>query len=955
MPFKLSKSFYKIAIKDRDCELSYGVLDEISNVLALCILASQTNEPSEVSGNSRISLILPRNRYYPIAVTAILKAGMAFNPISPDDPDGRVAEILSEVKPRAIITTTEILEKRRKALSVWEPEVILIDKRLKTAGSGQGTGVSTAEGRQRAEHSRRVGPSWTETEDDNPDREAMIIFTSGSTGRPKGVVHTWQSLMANARCRLMPEDIKTPYKSAEVLDFCFLAANIDILSCLLSEGELHIIDTPMAGDTDALAEYLQKNSITRIATTSQMAVRMLESGKPGAKIIAFGGSKAGAIPSILPEGIRVGIGYGSTESGCDTSRFISGPEDSTDIGEPYDDVNIYLLDNDLRPISDGMAGEICISSPRIARGYLNDDVFTAGRFIDNPFEPGKKLFRTGDLARKKDDGGFRIVGRTDNMFKRHGYRVYPEEIEVQAEKLSGVITAAFVSKNLTLFYEGTAEEEDIHTRLGAMLPAYMQPERIVRLEKIPTVGFGKKDRTALQMLASELDGVAAQAGTAQKTGESLKQKIIDAMEKTLRISGMKADDDFFSLGGDSIGVIQLITILEELGISALDIYRGRSAQGIAAILPSQSAGAGTTKTAEQAAMTTSLPLNTFQKYVLETHIRYPDSTMWNNAVLQKMEPGTDLKRLQDALEAVIRKHTLLNFRMSRATGGLAYHPEQEPQISITEINDRNPEEAAKTLIHPFQIWDAPLYHINILAAPDRLYLLLDFHHIISDGMSVALFSKQVSMAYGGQRLPDDEYLTFLSSCTDFNPTPDVSANRKNRPLEMGLFTAHTSCMKKWQELTAIAAGAAATALKNVRSEIFWLYHGRSEASLINAFGPLIKRISVSVDIDMDLNSMRHDILRQMEESIISRNYLAYTASGPWSVEINNLCLLGNINGDMFDIPGMKPDPDVIEIMLIPAAIGTDIRIEYDRNRFVPAEMDRFISTFMDNFKLFSAL
>ena len=120
MPFKLSKSFYKIAIKDRDCELSYGVLDEISNVLALCILASQTNEPSEVSGNSRISLILPRNRYYPIAVTAILKAGMAFNPISPDDPDGRVAEILSEVKPRAIITTTEILEKRRKALSGWE-------------------------------------------------------------------------------------------------------------------------------------------------------------------------------------------------------------------------------------------------------------------------------------------------------------------------------------------------------------------------------------------------------------------------------------------------------------------------------------------------------------------------------------------------------------------------------------------------------------------------------------------------------------------------------------------------------------------------------------------------------------------------------------------------------------------------------------------------------------------
>lgn len=955
MPFKLSKSFYKIAIKDRDCELSYGVLDEISNVLALCILASQTNEPSEVSGNSRISLILPRNRYYPIAVTAILKAGMAFNPISPNDPDRRIAEILSEVKPRAIITTTEILEKRRKALSVWEPEVILIDKRLKTAGSGQGTGVSTAEGRQRAEHSRRVRPSWTEREDDDPDREAMIIFTSGSTGRPKGVVHTWRSLMANARCRLMPEDRNTQYKSAEILNFSFLAANIDILSCLLSEGELHIIDTPMTGNTEALTEYLHKNSITRIATTSQMAVRMLESGKPGAKIIAFGGSKAGSIPSILPEGIRIGITYGSTESGCDTSRFISGSEEATDIGEPYDDVNIYLLDNDLHPVSDGNTGEIFICSPRIARGYLNDDALTAERFIDNPFEPGKKFFRTGDLARETDVGSFRIVGRTDNMFKRHDYRIYPEEIEAQAEMLYGVTTAALVPERMTLFYEGTTEEDYIRTRLETMLPAYMQPERIVRLEKMPTVGFGKKDRAALQKKASALNGTASQSWTAQETHGSIEQKIVDAMEKALRISGMKADDDFFALGGDSIGVMQLTTDLEELRISASDIYRGRSAQGIVTILPPQPSEARAKETTGQTVMTTPLPLNTFQRYVLETHIRYPDSTMWNNVVLQDMEPGTDLERLQNALEAVIRNHPLLNFRMSRATGNLTYHPEQEPQISITRIDEGKPEEAVRSLIHPFRIWDSPLYRIHILTATDRLYLLLDFHHIISDGISIALFSKQVTMAYYGQALPADEYLTFSSSVTDFKPELNESEPQEISPLEMGVFTVHTSCTKKWQELTAIAAGAAAMALKDIHSEIFWIYHGRSEAGLMNAFGPLIKRTGVTVDMNKGLNFMKQDILRQMDESIISRNYREYSTTETWSVEINNLCFPESIHGYMFDIPGMKPDPDVIEIMLIPAAIGTDIRIEYDRNRFVPAEMDRFISTFMDNFKLFSAL
>ena len=936
MLFKLSKSFDKIAIKDRDCEISYGLLYEISNALSQCILALLKDKLNGISENNRISLILPRNRYYPIAVTATLKAGLAFNPISPNDPGRRIAEILSEVRPRVIITTTDILENRKEALSDWKSSVILIDKWLATADVSQEA-------------------ANTETENDDPGREAMIIFTSGSTGRPKGVIHTWCSLMANARCRLMPEDCSTTYKSAEVLNFSFLAANIDILSCLLSEGELHIIDTSMASNTNALTKYLHENSITRIATTSQMAVRMLESGKPGARIIAFGGSKVGSIPSILPEGIRIGIGYGSTESGCDTSRFICGPEDTADIGEPYDDVNIYLLDNELRPVSDGSTGEICISSPRVARGYLNDDALTAERFIDNPFEPGRKLFRTGDLARKTEDRGFRIVGRTDNMIKRHGYRIYPEEIETQAEMLSGVTIAALVPERFMLFYEGMAEEGDIRTSLETTLPAYMQPEQIVKLEKIPTVGFGKKDRTALQMMAAAWNGAATQTKTTRETDGSLKQKIIDAMKKILKINDMKDDDDFFDLGGDSIGVMQLITILEESGISASDIYRGRSAQVIAASLQLQSADAKTVRTVCQAAMPTSLPLNTFQRYVLNKHILYPESTMWNNVVLQKMVPETNLERLQDALETVIRNHPLLNFRMSQITRCLAHHPEQEPQISIYRINGTLPEEAAKTLIHPFQIWDAPLYHIHILVTTDRLYLLLDFHHIISDGMSIALFSKQVKMAYDGQALPTDKYLTFSSKATDFKLAPNESAPQKIKSLEMGVFTVHTSCMKKWLELTAIAAGAAAIALKNVRSEIFWIYHGRSEATLMNAFGPLIKRISISVDMGTDLNATKHDILRQMEESIISRNYLAYTTSEPWSVEINNLSLPGNINDDMFDIPGIKPEPDIIEIMLIPAATGTNIRIEYDRNRFESAEMERFVSTFMENFNLFSAL
>ena len=935
MSFKLSKSFDKIAIKDRDCEISYGLLDETSNALSQYILASQKDRLDEFSENNRVSLILPRNRYYPIAVTAALKAGLAFNPISPKNPDGRVAEILSEVKPRVIITTTDILEKRREALSDLRATVILIDRWLTSADVRHDT-------------------ANTET-DDNPDREAMIIFTSGSTGRPKGVVHTFRSLMANARCRLMPEDIKTPYKSAEVLDFSFLAANIDILSCLLSEGELHIIDVPMAGNTDALTEYLHENSITRIATTFQMAVRMLESGKPGARIIAFGGSKAGSIPSILQEGIRIGIGYGSTESGCNTSRFINCPEDATDIGQPYDDVNIYLLDNELYPVSDGKTGEICISSPRMAKGYLNDDALTAERFIDHPLELGKKLFRTGDLARKTENGSFMIVGRTDNMIKRYGYRIYPEEIEAQAESIFGVRTAVLVPERFVLFYEGMADEDDIRTNLEAALPAYMQPELIVRLEKIPIVGYGKKDRAALQTMATAWNNPAEQTGTIRETGGSLKRKIIDAMERILKISGMKVDDDFFALGGDSIGVMQLIANLEESGVSASDIYRGRSAQGIATILLSQYVGEKTAATAGQATMPASLPLNSFQRYVLDKHILYPDSTMWNNVVLRKMAPGTSLERLRDALETVIRNHPLLNFRMSRATGCLAYHPEQEPQISSTGINEENPEVAAKALIHPFLIWNAPLYRVHILVAADGLYLLLDFHHIISDGMSIALFLNQISMAYNGQTLPDDGYLTFSASCTDFKSEACCTASKEYRPIGMGVFTAHTSCTKKWQELTAIAAGAAAIALKNVRSEIFWLYHGRSEACLMNAFGPLVKRINVSVDIDMDLNSMRHDILRQIEKNIISRNYLAYTTSELWSVEINNLCLPGNINDDMFDIPGMEPDPDVIEIILIPAATGTNIRIEYDRNRFEPAGMDRFANAFTENFNLLSTL
>lgn len=884
------------AIKENDYAISYPALGRATDVLAGELVSASS---AQASGH-RVSLLLPRSRYYPIAALASLKAGMAFNPVSIDDPDRRIIEILDEVNPVAVITTGEEYEKRKSLFTARR--VLLID----------GLDLCAA--------STFVAPEVSD------DAEAMIIYTSGSSGKPKGVIHTRSSLTANTRMTLGIQE-----KTALVLDFGFFFANIEMLACLRNGGELHIIGSRTYQDIHGLAEYLAGNGITRVAVTPQMARMLSTLERPGTDLVVFGGSRAGTIHPVQ-RGTRFGLGYGSTESGANTRRLIEECSDPADIGATYDDVRIYLLDEELNEMPDGKTGEICICSPRIAKGYVNDDRLTSERFIASPFEKGKILYRTGDLAVRRPDGGISLVGRSDRMIKHNGYRIYPEEVERCAEAVAGVDTAALKDESgrLVLYFEGSCDKECVRRALQASLPGNMQPGLIVKLGSMPVTGYGKTDCTKL--------------GSGRNDG--LVQAIIAGMSTVLNGRPVDAGDDFFSLGGDSMSVMELSLLLHGRGIGPEAIHAGRTPEKIAAFIRNS------TSTGQQDSgdIPESIPLTIFQRYIIET-TGGKSTLMWNNPMLLQLEGPADPARLVRALETVIDSHPLLKCTLEKGSGTFRFHPGMRAQLEVIDIGESDPAGTAAGLVRPFDIWNSPLYRIHILKSSRALHLLLDFSHLISDGFSFVLFLNQLATVSEGGALLRDNYASFAAS--------DASDGTEEKPscelTALGVLEASASYGGPWgRMLTAICMAAAAVAIREMsgveKPEVSWVYINRSDPRYADSFGPFIHSRAMTVDTAAGRENMIGRLLRDLGKEAFAGRRRNFKITDKWTVEVNNLCMLADlpqVKYVPFDYGEVEPEPGILMLLVLPAETGLTIRMEYDASMYGKLEAERFFSAFMD--------
>lgn len=508
-----------------------------------------------------VALVLPRSTRSIVAILAVLAAGAAYLPVDVTLPSARIESIMRQARPALAISDTACAE-----LGGPEVPTLVLDDPAVVALISRRPAV--------APDVRR-----------HPEHAVYVIFTSGSTGEPKGVINTNAALLAYFadHCERVYRSAKArlgrPLRIAHAWSLSFDASWQPMVG-LLDGHEMHLFDAQEMRDADRLVDGMVHHRVDMIDTTPSMLVQLKAAGlldHPLA-VLALGGE---AINAALWEQLRalsptvVYNCYGPTEM---TVEAVVAPVQQfpmPTIGTPNAGTFGYVLDSRLRLVPHGVVGELYLSGQQLARGYVGRSALTAGRFVADPLRPGQRMYRTGDLVRRLPQGGFAFLGRGDDQVKIRGYRVEIGEIETVLRGQTGVRDAAVSvlrrDGGVTLVgfvvWRGNADTEMDGLRLRAglaeRLPLYMIPARIVTLTRLPVNSNGKLDAHALDRLAEQAIAVSAAAPSASTDTE---RSLCEVFAEQFNGLVPHIDDDFFSLGIDSIVAISLVHKARRLGI-----------------------------------------------------------------------------------------------------------------------------------------------------------------------------------------------------------------------------------------------------------------------------------------------------------------------------------------------------------------------------------------------------
>ncbi|NHR03870.1 amino acid adenylation domain-containing protein [Chromobacterium haemolyticum] len=539
------------ALSDERRSLSYGELNRRANQLARRLIALGVG-PEDI-----VAIALPRSADTVVAMLAALKAGAAYLPLDLDYPPARLAFMLQDAVPRCVLTLSDVtLPDGATRLNLDDPA---LQAQLAALPDGN---PADAE---------RVRPL-------RPEHPAYLIYTSGSTGVPKGVAIQHGNLHASTAARLAfyPAELSRPGTAFLLLPSFSFDSSVALLFWSLACGGRLIVSRAggqlepgyLAGlvERERAEVWLSLPSLYRTVAQAQPA------GWGGSlRAVLFGGETVSA-GDLIGEGRRFYNEYGPTEATVwGTATEIAARDGQpVDIGRAIPGYRAYILDEALQPTPPGLAGELYLAGPGVARGYLRRPRLTAERFLPNPFRHGERIYRTGDRARWLADGRIEYLGRGDQQLKLRGYRIETGEIEAALSSQPGIAAAAVAlhhappaAPRLVGYLvptDGEADTAALRRALAEQLPEYMIPSAWVSLTALPLTPNGKLDRRALP--APELTARAYRAPSTP-----LEEQLAALFAATLGLPNIGVDDSFFDMGGHSLLTLQLLSrVREELGV-----------------------------------------------------------------------------------------------------------------------------------------------------------------------------------------------------------------------------------------------------------------------------------------------------------------------------------------------------------------------------------------------------
>ncbi len=581
------------------------------------------------------------------------------------------------------------------------------------------------------------------------DMPAFLLYTSGSTGMPKGILHTFAGLLAN---RNMGKSVAYAAGQRWALGApMYFVASVVVYKILAFGGCVHLLGTDLMRDVEKLEDYYETHSIT-VGFISPSVLSNFHNRTPSLKLVMTGSERLTG--QCSRDGYKLFNNYGMSETmGTVCSFLVDRPYDTTPVGIPPEGSVWALLDDEGNPVPDGEEGEFCTKGPYTI-GYFKDPAAT------------EKLFRggwlhTGDILKKLPDGNLVYINRKDWMVKINGQRVEPGEIENVLRAVPGVTQAVVKAVKapdnryiLCAYYTGEKLEESFLTgELSKKLSSYMVPSFYMWLEAFPLNQNGKIDRKILP----QPDLMSRRAAYAPPENER-QEKIVDAFESVLGIANVGIDDDFFSLGGDSIKVMKLQKALRERGIdaSAQTILETRTPRLLSAAGEEPSALA-----AFEGHDAEAYPLTKAQMTIYLDCQTPGKETAYNNlfGLFLPADMDADAERLQRAVREVVNRYPVLRARTIVAPDGMpSLVPSKTETVEVPLINAATTDRKAlaQRLNTPFDLENDLPCRAAVFRMENGLFLAFAAHHIVCDGTSMSLLAQNIARAYNGEEIaPED--------------------------------------------------------------------------------------------------------------------------------------------------------------------------------------------------------